>query len=288
MGIDENNVGGHKNWTAGVVLFGLVLLYLPTLVSLHLGVWQSPQNSQGPIILLVCAYLLWKRWPEARPVDSHGPNGATELLVLSICVPLHAVARANDIAFVEMILLPVMLAAGVSYTYGIKAVRPLIFPLVFLLFAAPLPGTLVDALTKPLKLSVSIACEYLLSELGLPVARQGVIIFLGPYQLLVADACAGLNSMFTLEALGFIYLNIVQHASAARNSILAVLIIPISFCSNVIRVLLLAWITLEFGDQAGQGFAHSLSGIVLFLVALGLIVLTDSLIRRIFPAPDGR
>jgi exosortase/archaeosortase family protein len=81
--------------------------------------------------------------------------------------------------------------------------------------------------------------------------------------------------MFTLEALGLLYMNIMQYTSATRNIILAVLIIPISFVANVIRVMILVLVTYHFGDEAGQGFVHGFAGMVLFIVALTLILTVD-------------
>ena len=119
------------------------------------------------------------------------------------------------------------------------------------------------------------------------MARTGVILQVGPYQLLVADACAGLNTLLTLEALGLLYLNLVRHESAARNITLAMLIVPISFAANVIRVIALALITYHFGDAAGQGFLHGFAGMVLFLAALLLILVpTAGACRR--PPPPRR
>ncbi|WP_204282624.1 archaeosortase/exosortase family protein, partial [Klebsiella variicola] len=73
--------------------------------------------------------------------------------------------------------------------------------------------------------------------------RSGVVLTVGPYQLLVADACAGLNSMFTLEALGLLYMNIMNYQSAARNLLMALAIVPISFVANIVRVCILVLVT---------------------------------------------
>ena len=105
-----------------------------------------------------------------------------------------------------------------------------------------------------------------------------MILTVGPYQLLVADACAGLNSLFTLEALGLLYLNLMNYTSAWRGVTLAILIVPISFAANVVRVIILVLVTYHFGDEAGQGFVHGFAGMVLFVVALTLILFTDSLL----------
>jgi exosortase/archaeosortase family protein len=146
-------------------------------------------------------------------------------------------------------------------------------------FLVPLPSTVVEALTQPMKLAVSACVDWLLQALGYPVARSGVTLYLGPYQLLVANACAGLNTLFTLEALGLLYLHVVQSASAARNITLGMLIVPISFCANVLRVMALCLITYYLGDEAGQGFLHGFAGMVLFGSALGLTFLCDGVIE---------
>ena len=143
----------------------------------------------------------------------------------------------------------------------------------------PLPGAVVDTLTMPMKMAVSYVAETYTFWADYPIARTGVILQIGQYKLLVADACAGLHTLFTLEALGLLYLNIIRHDSLFRNVTLAILIVPISFTANVIRVMILTVITYHFGDEAGQGFLHGFAGMVLFLSALLLIIGVDSLLQ---------
>jgi exosortase len=139
----------------------------------------------------------------------------------------------------------------------------------------PLPVEIVAQMTAPLKTGVSIVAADILSWAGYPVARTGVVLMVGPYQLLVADACAGLTSMFTLEAIGVVYMGLRNHLSKARNVTLGLLLVPISFVANVVRVLILVLVTYHFGDEAGQGFVHNAAGILLFMVATVLMLLTD-------------
>src|SRR5207245_5479789 len=91
-----------------------------------------------------------------------------------------------------------------------------------------------------------------------------------------------LNSMFTLEALGLFYMNIVGHTSKLRNTLLVFLIVPMSFCANVVRVLILVLITYYLGDAAGQGFVHGAAGLVLFVVALVTMFAVDSFMGIFF------
>ena len=88
--------------------------------------------------------------------------------------------------------------------------------------------------------------------------------------------------MFTLEALGLLYMNLVGHTNRLRNVLLAILIIPMSFFANVIRVMILVLVTYHFGDEAGQGVVHGAAGMILFVVALALMMLLDSVLGLIF------
>jgi exosortase B len=164
---------------------------------------------------------------------------------------------------------------------GTAALKACWFPIFFMAFMIPLPGPVVDTLTLPMKTFVSWATEHILYAFGYPISRSGVILHLGQYQLLVANACAGLHTLFSLEAMGLLYLHLTRHESWARNVALAILIIPISLTANTIRVMSLSLITYYFGDEAGQGFLHGFAGMVLFISALLLIMAIDSLIQGV-------
>ena len=201
--------------------------------------------------------------------------------VFVIALMLYIVGRSQQIMLFELGSLIWMLAALLIIKRGSSALKVMWFPLFFMLFMIPLPGTVVIVLTMPMKMAVSYVTEHILFWADYPIARNGVILQIGQYQLLVADACAGLQTLLTLEALGLFYLNVVQHTSVLRNVVLAILIVPISFTANVIRVTSLTLITYYLGDEAGQGFLHGFAGMVLFLSALILILGVDMLLQFI-------
>jgi exosortase B len=273
---------------------GLLLLYVPTLWSFFHGVWQSDEQAHGPLILMITSWLIYRAWPQfisARNRESHGGELAeTDRFAKSIGWTLltfgllsYIVGRSQTIEFIELGSLIFVLAGSVLVLQGTAALKVIWFPLFFMIFMVPLPGLLVAAVTMPMKIAVSFVAEFVLYNLGYPIARTGVILQVGQYQLLVADACAGLHTLFTLEALGLLYLNLMRHESLFRNVTLAILIVPISFFANVIRVIVLTLVTYHFGDAAGQGFLHGFAGMVLFLSALLLIIGVDALIRIVLP-----
>ena len=278
---------GLDRVAAALLLLGFAALYLPSYIMLAQRVWPTDEQGHGPIILALTLWLLYSQRHAlaALPVQ---PDKALGSGLLVIGVLMYALGRTQGMLVFELLSQHFVLIGLVLLFLGRRALRLIWFPLFFLLFFVPLPGSVVASVTAPLKAAVSAAAAHLLYSLGYPVARAGVMLSVGQYQLLVADACAGLNSMFTLEALGLLYMNLMHYTSAARNVTLAILIIPISFAANIIRVLILVLVTYHFGDAAGQGFIHGFAGMVLFIVGLTLILLTDKLLRLPFKGKNER
>lgn len=271
----------------GWVALGFLLLYGPTYWDLAHTIWASDEQGHGPIILAVSAWLLYEKRHELAELDSR-PAVWLGSLVLGFGLLLYVLGRSQAIIMFEGASQIAVLAGILLLFKGVPAVKVAWFPLFFLIFMVPLPSILVGAVTGPLKSAVSAVAGNLLHVLGYPIGRSGVVLTIGQYQLLVADACAGLNSMFTLEALGLLYMNLMKYTSAARNITLAVLLIPISFAANIVRVMILVLVTYHFGDAAGQGFVHSFAGMVLFMVALLLMLIVDKLLDLVFKADRRR
>lgn len=270
------------------ILIGLTVLYLPSLVDLFRGIWSTDQQAHGPIVLSIACWLIYRKWPEMwqRSVNNlPAPVAGWPIFIIGLV--LYVIGRSQEILLLEIGSVIWLLSAILLLVRGTTALRVQWFPLFFMLFMIPLPSTLVDAVTMPMKMAVSYVAESILFWFNYPIARTGVILQIGQYKLLVADACAGLHTLFTLEALGLLYLNLVRHDSLFRNVALAILIVPISFTANVIRVMVLTLITYHFGDEAGQGFLHGFAGMVLFLSALLLIIGTDSLLQLLAKLQGG-
>jgi exosortase len=154
--------------------------------------------------------------------------------------------------------------------------------LIYLAFALPPPDTVIVAITQPIKIAISEWAVSLLSLLGYPIANSGVVIQIGQYQLLVAAACAGLNSIVTLGALCLFYVYLRHRSNLTALMIIAVAAIPVAIISNFVRVLTLVLVTYYFGDAAAQGFLHDFAGLLMFAVALLTIFAVDQLVTPLF------
>jgi len=273
-------------WGVLLLLAGFFVLYGPTYLHLAQSSWATDEQGHGPLIVAASAWLLWSGRHEIFAGPSR-PAPLAGFALLALGLLCFVVGRSQTVIELEAGSQIVVLAAGLLILHGWSALRRAWFPILFLVFSVPLPGAIVQAITMPLKHAVSVVAETMLYAAGYPIGRSGVTLVIGPYQLLVADACSGLNSLFTLEALGLLYMKVMQYQSKVRNTLLAIMIVPISFVSNVARVLVLVLITYYFGDEAGQGFAHGFAGMVLFAIALTLTFLFDRLLAARFDRDGG-
>ncbi|MCH8179250.1 MAG: EpsI family protein [Proteobacteria bacterium] len=261
-------------------------LAIPSLWDWLFGTWVAYSQGHELLLLGVAAWLMWRQ----RGVASvTGPGGRPErlgaLFWLAWALGLlgYALGRSQEFIRVELLSLWWLALLSMWSSRGWDGLRRTWFAWLFCLFAMPLPFSVVLALTAPLKEAVSAVATSALSVLGYPIGRSGVVITVGQYQLLVAEACAGLHSMFILEAMGLLYSHLAQHTSWWRNGLLAALAIPVSFFANVIRVMILVVVTHHFGDAAGQGFVHNFAGLVLFAVALALMAAVDTVLGLVWP-----
>jgi exosortase B len=280
------NAAQHSTRSAQVMLWlplaiGLAVLYVPSLNDLFKGIWSTDEQMHGPIVLGISLWLLYRNWPAMEQAAQGQKTSAWGWPVFVFGLLLYALGRSQDILLFEIGSVIWLLVGLILLQRGSAALKVQWFALFFMLFMVPLPGAVVDTVTMPMKMAVSYVAEHVLFWAGYPIGRDGVILQIGQYMLMVADACAGLHTLLTLEALGLLYLNLVHRDSVFRNVGLAMFIVPISFTANVIRVMALSLITYHFGDAAGQGFLHGFAGIVLFLSALLLIIGFDTLLHNL-------
>ncbi len=276
--LPQGDVRGLRRWLP--VVLGLAVMYVPTYIDLARGLWRNEADAHGPIILAVVAWLVWRqRTTLACEAEKSAPLAGSAALALGLM--LYAVGRSQGIAQFEVGSQIPVLAGSVLLLLGWRALARLWLPLAFLIFLVPLPGFVIVSMTGPLKSMVSQMVESVLYELGYPIARSGVMLSIGQYQLLVTDACSGLNSLYTLAALGLLYLYLTASGNIARTVCLLAGILPIAFAANFVRVLILTLITFHLGDGVAQSFLHGFAGMTLFAIALLLLLGLDALLHRI-------
>ncbi len=264
------------------MLVGFALLAAPTLQSLGKQVWSRESGAHGPIILATGGWLLWRETTALRSIARPGATWlAAAVLIFSLLV--YVFGRAFDFISLET---AGVYGVGLSMFYAMLGSAALLkswFPLFYLGFSVPPPTWLIDQLTGPLKQFVSSAATASLQTVGLPIMREGVTIHVAQYQLLVEDACSGMNSLIGLSAISLLYIYLLRGSSLRYSAVLTLFIIPIAVLGNILRVMTLILLTYFYGDQVAQGFLHFAAGIFLFTVDLFLVYLVDLALARVLP-----
>ena len=248
---------------------GLLAMYVPTFVDVATTFWRNERGTAGPLILMICAWIAWRQRDELIKASPDGAMPRLGAAMLAIGLAAYVIGRSQEIHLIEVgSLIPVLASLLLIYR-GIAGLRVRWFALGFLLFVGPLPGSLLDAILLPLKQQVALASESVMYWLGYPVARSGVVLNIGPYQLLIADACSGLSSMISLTGIGLVFVYLARNPSWIHNAILLLAVLPIAFAANVIRVCLLMWVTYAYGDGAGRAF-HDQAGYLEIVLAFAM------------------
>ena len=263
-------------------LAGFAAMYLPLWWWAGRTIWQGEEQGHGSIIFAVMIWLFWT----LRHQIADAPVAPLPRLgwpLFAVGVGVYLVGSVFNISILWFGSQPLIAAAILLLLRGKAAIRIAWFPLCYFIFMIPLPGMFVDLITGSLKGLIANIVESGLYAAGYPIARSGVILSIGPYQLQVEDACSGLHSMFSLSALGTLFMYLVGRKSLPHMGIMLASILPIAFVANVVRVMALVLVTYYFGDEAGQGFLHGAAGMVLMLVALLFFFCLDLLLDKLLP-----
>lgn len=263
-----------------ILIIGCAAVGIPTLLSVARESWSTEQGGHGMIVFVTGLWLLARQWSAAISLRRPASPAITSTAAL-VLLPAYFLARITSVIEVEgFVAYGLVLTALYSYA-GAATMRKLAFPLVYLAFIFPPPETVVYALTLPMKIGIATGAVELLAALNYPVGSQGVTIQIGQYELLVAAACSGLNSIISLSALALFYIHVRNRSHRVVEVVLLALVVPIALFANFIRVLLLILITYYFGDAAAQGFLHNVSGVALFAIAMLAVAGCDLALKRL-------
>jgi len=244
--------------------------------------------SHGPLIPLIAAFHLWMRRSELRRWESASREG---LAALALTTLVYIAAVWADIDFLIPLALVGMLAAGIWFLGGRKALAVSAGALGFLIFMIPWPTTITDRFGFPLQMMSSSYAAMFGGLLGLPVQQQGVNLYVGPdkapvYQCIVAVQCSGLNSLLVLLALGYL---IAYHTpvSLGWRAAMVAIMPPLALMTNTIRIVFIlmagAYISPRFAN-----WVHNHEGpVLIFLCSFALLGIRHAILTWTQPRrPD--
>lgn len=264
--------GSQGIWLWAVPLLGalVILLYSPILRGLVRQWWSDPDFSHGFLVPLFSGYVIWltrKQWQSIpQQPDSKG------LFVILGAMGLLLIGSLAAVLFVSRLSMLVLLPGIILYLAGRKMVRAMAFPLGFLVLMIPPPQIIYNQITFPMQLWASRVAFTFLQWFHVPVLLEGNILILPNYSLEVAEACSGIRSLIALIALAVAYGYLAEERNWLRVLLVA-LTLPVAILCNSMRVFGTGIATYWAGPGWAHGFLHEMSGLVVFVVAAGLIVL---------------
>ena len=276
--------GARRTWRPkiqdAVFILGFALLAIPTLIENYQQNWSTEQGQASPIVLLLGLWLVWRRWPSITSSTDVGRG--------SVCIAgglgrllVYLFGRGADQFLIESYALFFVGVLYVYTLYGLVGLKRAWFPFFYLIFALPVPYTVTMAMTTHLRLWITEAVVNLCSHFGFNIVRDGLNILIDQYEIAVQDACSGMNSLFSLSAIGLIYVNLRRSPSWRYYLIMAIPIVAFAIMGNFARVMFIVCLTHFFGDAVAQGVLHETAGLVTFMVGLLGVVAVDHLAQLV-------
>ena len=259
------------------VVAGLLVVYLPTYRDLDAVYWARENGAPGIVVVAIWLWLVWRARAVLRQEQRTLVGSVVGWIAIAAGGALYALGRSQQLFQLE-VGSQLLIVPGIALALlGPATTRRLWFVWAFLAFTVPLPGSLIDSLLVPMKAFVAAAVTDVLFFAGLPIARDGVVIYIGPYQLFIADACSGLNQLVALAAIGALYVHVAAHTARAHTLLLLASIVPVATMANVTRVATLVLATYFGGDSLGRQL-HDYVSYAEIAVAFGSFFVLDHML----------
>lgn len=268
-------MGRRSALAVAAVAVAIAGLYAGTLVSL-VRQWASDDDfSHGFFVIPLAAYFLWERREALRRAPVKPSPAGLLLVVVSLLV--FVAGRFGAELFLTRVSLIGVLAGTLLFLCGWQQLRVAAFPIAFLLLMIPLPSILFNQITFPLQGVASRAGEAVIAAAGVPVLREGNVLHVPGRALEVVEACSGIRSLTSLLMLAIVLGYFTERRTGARIAI-ALAAVPIAIIANAGRVAGTGLTAYWVSPAAADGFFHTFSGWLVFVVALvGLLA-----VQRVF------
>ena len=262
-------VNGRRLVTLALLAAGFAFLFRDVMVKL-VHDWGADENySHGFLVVPLVLYILWRE----RATLLSGPSrpSAAGLVLIAGSIATLAAGRLGAELYLTRLAMLGTLAGIVVFLWGFRRLWQMMFLLLLLFLAIPIPAIIFNQIAFPLQLLASRFGETAIAACGIPVLREGNVIVLATTTLEVADACSGIRSLVSLLTLALVWGYFSGSATWLRW-LLALASVPIAIFSNAIRVAGTGVAAHFIGPEAAEGFLHTFSGWMVFVVA-GVLML---------------
>jgi len=271
-------------WQAVALLLLVAWLYASILAHLFLqwvGPHSDPNFAHGIFVPLFALFVLWQDRKKLEAIPSSPSWAGLPLVVLSLLMLVLGVMGAE--LFFSRVSLLILLAGLIILFQGWTFFRAVLFPWAFLILMIPIPNLLLQQVTFPLQLLAARLSTALLDLVNVPVLREGNVIRLAamPEGLDVAEACSGIRSLLTLVTLAIIYGYLMETRIWVRLTLVC-LAVPIAVAANGFRIFGTGLLVQYWDPDKAEGFFHTFSGWLIFVVALIMLFSAHRVISLIW------
>jgi exosortase len=271
-------------WQLGILGALILWLYGSTLAHLVLQWWQDPNFSHGLFVPLFSAFVVWQERGELAKLTLRPSWTGLPILAFGLCVMI--VGRLGAELFLSRASLLLVLAGLIVLFCGWNFFRAVYFPWAFLILMIPIPAILLNQITLPLQSVAAKVAAAVLPILGVPVLREGNIIYLPKMPLEVAEACSGIRSLMSLVTLAIIYGYLTEKRRWVRW-LLALASVPVTVIANDVRIVGTGLLVQYWDAAMAEGYYHASWGWLIFVVSLVMLYGIHLLVGFLFPEKGG-
>lgn len=313
MSVNLGASGTKHLWRILAISAALAFTYATVLGKLGEAWWVDENYSHGLLIPLIIGYIIWSQ--RARfALTPQSPATFLGLSAVGLAMISLWAGTAGAELFMQRMSLVLMLVGVVLYFWGFRLLKLLIVPLFLLVLAIPIPAILFNKVAFPLQLFASRCAVGAMSFFDIPVLRQGNVIELMPLgaletkKLEVVEACSGIRSLMTLVTLAVVFAYFTHPRGGSsknggspssdassigsrlrrygilRSSVIVLSAVPIAIFTNALRVSGTGVLAHYYGTQIADGFFHSFSGWVIYVVAFLMLFAVGWILDRIKPS----
>ncbi|HEX7027300.1 MAG TPA: EpsI family protein, partial [Gammaproteobacteria bacterium] len=191
---------------------------------------DNPTYSHGPLLLLVCGILAYKKSKAARLDIKDKPD----MLGLSLVLGLSLIWLAAALAQVQIVqyLCLIFLLLALFYTlFGAGSLRVYGLPVLLLLFSIPF-WEIFNGLLQWLTI---VWVRFLLNASGIPAVSSGIILEVPAGMFRVEDSCSGLSQFIVAGAVALIFADSLR-LNLRKSMFVVLAALAVAVISNIIRV----------------------------------------------------
>ncbi|TWT73770.1 Transmembrane exosortase [Posidoniimonas polymericola] len=264
----------------------VALAYGPLLTEYAANLWSRPYYQHFPYYLATC--LLLANRALQFPRSDKTPTRATyaPLLAAAACaiLPLAYWLASPLLAAVSFLLLLGWWLNRLATELG--SPFPTAEWLLFWLLIPP-PINLDRQLMESLQRWSSSLSSAVLDTLGVNHLMQGNALLLSGKELFVDEACSGIVSVVSIVSCAALY-GVWRYRGPAHTMLLMASAAGWAALLNVVRITTIAVAYQSWGADWTEGLSHTILGLVVFLLALGAVLLTDWALNALLTSVSDR